>query len=111
MSGGWASSSSSGPVLSPSVPRACCSTLTPSTFVLLWNLRSLAFLSLVGGAGGMLFLMRNARDGRAAAIRTMLHLIWVFFVFLLLTAETIDYFRRLAVGRTKRHTLSCCFRD
>lgn len=69
-----------------------------STIVLLWNIRSLAFLSLAGGAGIVLMLMRKAHDGRAGAIRTVLHLIWVFFVFLLLTVETGDYFRRLAMG-------------
>jgi len=70
----------------------------PATFVLLWNLRSLAFLSLACGAGIMLFLTTNTADGRGSAIRTILHLVWVCSVFLLLTLETADYFSRLAIG-------------
>ena len=66
-------------------------------FVLLWNLRSLALLSLAGGAGAMLFMTKTASDGPVGALRILLHLIWVFFVFFLITVETGDYFHHLAV--------------
>jgi len=66
-------------------------------FVPLWNVRLLAFLSIVCGAGAMLLFMRNEGGGNAGALRTSLHVVWVFFLFLLITTETSDYFRRLAI--------------
>lgn len=74
---------------------------SPEEFVLLWNLRVLAFLSLAVGAAAMLLLLKGDSARSSDVLRTVLHCIWILAAFLLVTTETSDYYRRLLLGATE----------
>jgi uncharacterized membrane protein len=68
----------------------------PESFVLLWNIRSLAYASVACGAIVMLLFVRRDTGSITPAVRNLLHLVWIFFLFLLVAIETADYHRFLA---------------
>jgi uncharacterized membrane protein len=68
----------------------------PGSFVLIWNIRSLAYISVACGAMVMLLLMKHDSEDSTAGVRNLLHLVWILFILLLVALETADYHRHLA---------------
>jgi hypothetical protein len=69
-------------------------------FVPILNLRSLAFLTLAAALGSGAVLIRNLQDKHAERIWSSLQYGWCAVVFVLVSVETDDAFRRAMVGAT-----------
>jgi uncharacterized membrane protein len=74
----------------------------PEEFVLFWNLRVMAFLSIAAGAALMILLFREDTARSAGVWRTILHCVLAFGLILMITTEVSDYYRRLLVSASDR---------
>lgn len=70
-----------------------------NTFHLILNERCLAFLALAAAAafGAVMFSRSNEESDKQTSI--VLHYYWCAILFVLFTVETIDYFRKLMIGK------------
>lgn len=68
------------------------------SFTPLFNLRALAFITLAGALAVSIRLVGRLEDRNRQAIGTSLHYGWCALVFILLTVEIDDSFRRLIAG-------------
>ena len=69
-----------------------------SEYRLLWNVRTAAFLALIVATGMVVFRLREEVNQSRFPLHAVLHGTWTFLLFLLITVETGDFFRRLALG-------------
>ena len=69
-----------------------------SEYRLLWNVRTAAFLALIAATGMVVFSLREEEDRPRFPLHAILHGTWTFLLFLLITVETGDFFRRLALA-------------